>query len=130
MASMVDMPRSARNLGSWGEELAAEYLRGLGWHVVARNWRCSLGELDVIGLEPTAEGRLTGVVVEVKCRSGIDYGDPLEAITAQKVRRLRTLAGVWYRDYGLQLSGLRVDAIGISKLRGLAPQLRHVRGLA
>ena len=84
-------------LGAWGEQAAAEYLSGLGWRVVARNWRGDGGELDLVALEPVEGAPPVGVVVEVKCRRGTGFGDPLEAITRQKNSRLRRLAGQWWQ---------------------------------
>jgi putative endonuclease len=63
-------------LGKRGEDLAADYLRGAGLSIVERNWRCALGEIDVIA----RDGGET-VFVEVKTRAGVGYGHPLEAIT-------------------------------------------------
>lgn len=120
---------SNRGLGAWGEQAAADYLAGLGWQVVARNWRCDLGEIDLIALEPVPEDAPVGVVVEVKCRSARGFGDPLEAITWDKRARLYQLAWCWRREYQGRLSGLRVDAIGIVKPAGRAPELSHLRGL-
>ena len=53
-------------LGAWGEQAAAEYLSGLGWRVVARNWRGDGGELDLVALEPVEGAPPVGVVVEFK----------------------------------------------------------------
>ena len=53
-----------------------------------------LGELDIVALD-RSDGRRTAVFCEVKCRTGLGYGDPLEAITYAKVRRLRQLAAEW-----------------------------------
>lgn len=119
-----------RRLGSWGEQLAAEYLEGLGWQVVARNWRCEIGELDLVALQPICGSLPVAVAVEVKSRSGVGFGDPLESITFAKQRRLNQLAALWRRGFAEPVSGLRVDAIGVVRERGQAPQLRHVRGLA
>ncbi|WIY81526.1 YraN family protein [Propionimicrobium sp. PCR01-08-3] len=119
-----------RALGNWGEQLAAEYLIALGWKIIARNWRCPVGEADLICLEPAAERLPIGVVVEVKCRSGRGFGDPLEAITYAKQKKLRQLAVAWRKAEIAALSDLRVDAVGILKLPGAAPLIRHVRGAA
>lgn len=118
------------HLGSWGEQWAAEYLERLGWQVVARNWRCPIGELDIVALDPVTQAEPVAVAVEVKCRAGDGFGDPLEAITAGKLARLRRLAVAWKQQSGLRTGGLRVDAIGIVKVRGAGPQLRHVKGVA
>ncbi|PYE14045.1 uncharacterized protein UPF0102 [Williamsia limnetica] len=65
--------RSRREVGQLGEDLAADFLDGLGWVVLVRNWRCRYGELDLIA----AEGPDL-VVVEVKTRSGALFGDVAE----------------------------------------------------
>lgn len=75
-------------LGSWGEDLAVHHLEAAGYEVLSRNWRCRDGELDVVAR--------TGQVlcfVEVKTRSGLGFGEPAEAVTWQKQRRMRLLAG-------------------------------------
>ena len=81
-------------------------------------------------LEPCGGELPAGVIVEVKCRSGTGFGDPLEAITYAKRQRLRQLATSWRRASGTAVSSLRVDAVGILKLPGSAPLIRHVRGVA
>ena len=114
--------------GQYGEDLAAEYLRGLGWTIVDRNWRCGSGELDIVAYEPV-ERTHTTVFVEVKYRTGRGFGDPLEAITATKRRHLRASCAQWLAEHG-PTGVVRIDAIGIVGMRGSAPVLRHLRGLA
>ena len=115
------------SLGRWGEELAAAHLAGLGWQILDRNWRCRAGELDIVALEPGPKPCL--VVVEVKTKAGPGFGDPLEAITMAKVARLGRLALWWQRCHAQVPGSLRLDAIGITKMAGRAPVLRHVRGI-
>ena len=62
-------------LGRRGEEIAADYLRGAGLVIVERNWRCTLGEIDIVALDAADT-----VFVEVKTRAGLGYGHPLESI--------------------------------------------------
>ncbi|EPH00236.1 hypothetical protein HMPREF1531_02344 [Propionibacterium sp. oral taxon 192 str. F0372] len=119
-----------KSFGTWGEDLAAEYLERLGWQIVERNWRCSAGEIDLVALEPVHGSPPIGVIIEVKTRHGVGYGDPLEAITSAKIARLRRLACRWRSECGLELSDLRVDAIGILKRPGLAANMTHLAGVA
>lgn len=115
-------------LGVKGEDIAVAHLLEQGWRVVARNWRCPEGEVDVVAVDEA------GVLVfcEVKCRAGRGYGDPLEAITRAKLARLRRLAAHWLRHerQGWTGASVRIDAIGIVKRRGWAPEVTHVRGIA
>ena len=67
-----------------GENLVADRYRNEGWIVVARNWRCTRGELDVVC---ERDGVL--VVCEVKTRRNTDFGHPFESVDARKLQRLR-----------------------------------------
>ncbi|MCX7622547.1 MAG: YraN family protein [Thermomicrobium sp.] len=72
-----------RSLGSAGEEAVDRWARSVGWRVVARNWRCRAGELDLVALDGE-----TLVVVEVKVRS-LRSSEPAEwSVQASKVRRI------------------------------------------
>lgn len=121
-------------VGRIGEDLADAHLRGLGWQIIERNWRCRSGELDIIARDPEPAGRGTVVFVEVKYRSGLGFGDPLEAITRAKVARLRQLGLAWLRQR--QEDGaapvaeeLRIDAVGVLRRPGEPHLVTHVRGI-
>ena len=82
-------------LGRGGEEAVAQWYLARGYTVLARNWRCPVGELDlVLGGD---DGALL-VFCEVKTRSGARFGSPFESVTASKQRRLRRLAGRWLAE--------------------------------
>ncbi len=111
-------------LGQWGEDLAAAHLSALGMQVLARNWRCDLGELDLVARD--VDG--TVVFVEVKTRGGIGFGSPAEAVGPVKARRLRTLACRWLLEHRPPgATELRFDVIGIVRQRGAEPSLEHLR---
>ena len=77
----------ARLLGQWGEEQVAEKLRRDGWTIVARNFRCRMGELDLVAKNSTFLA-----FVEVKLRKDDRFGLACEAVTASKQRKLRVAA--------------------------------------
>ena len=111
-------------LGQWGEDLAAAHLSSLGMQVLARNWRCDLGELDLVARD--ADGTI--VFVEVKTRAGVGYGSPAEAVGPVKARKLRTLACRWLLEHRPPGAvELRFDVVGIVKVRGHEPSLVHLR---
>jgi putative endonuclease len=116
---------SRNEIGAHGEQLAVEHLQGLGLRIVARNWRCRYGELDVIA----AEGANTLVFVEVKTRTGDGFGGVAEAVTPQKVRRIRRLAGLWLAGQESGWSQIRIDVIGVRLGRCRTPEVTHVRGV-
>jgi putative endonuclease len=121
------MPRteSKRQLGVRGEDLACAELEREGMQVLERNWRCRIGEIDIVAAE-TGEKGLTLVFCEVKCRSGLGFGHPLEAITFAKMRTLRQLAALWMREHRVKASMIRLDAIGVVMVPGREPSLTHV----
>jgi putative endonuclease len=102
---------SKKQIGIRGEDLACAELERLGMQVLERNWRCRLGEIDIVAAEAGRTG-LTLVFCEVKCRSGLGFGHPLEAITYAKMRTLRQLAALWMREHRRKASSIRLDAIG------------------
>ncbi|WP_238348220.1 YraN family protein [Ornithinimicrobium pratense] len=115
----------ARAVGDRGEDLACAHLEGLGWQVVARNWRCPQGELDVVADE---EGLL--VFCEVKTRRSTRFGTPLEAVDEQKARRLRRLAWTWLAEHGRSGETFRIDVVGVLCLAGAPAQIQHLQGVA
>ncbi|GAA1396976.1 YraN family protein [Luteococcus peritonei] len=118
-----------QQVGRLGEDLADAHLRGLGWQVIERNWRCPEGELDIIAREPLDSGGTALVFVEVKYRSGRGWGDPLEAVTRAKVKRLAALAQLWLREHPQHAEQIRIDAIGVLRVPGQRHRISHARGI-
>ena len=112
-------------VGTYGEQVAARHLQAEGMALLDRNWRCELGELDLVARDGNAL-----VVCEVKTRRGLDYGSPIEAVTARKVARLRRLALRWMTDHALHPAEVRVDVVGVL-MRPQGPALvEHLRGVS
>ncbi|MDQ1121955.1 YraN family protein [Microbacterium trichothecenolyticum] len=111
------------DLGRAGEERAVAFLIGDGYRIIARNWRCPQGEIDIV-----AERDGTIVVVEVKTRRSDEYGHPFEAIDRRKAARLWRVAMAFlaqHRDLvrGLQL---RIDAIAVIGADPATGRLEHL----
>jgi putative endonuclease len=106
-----------------GEDLACELLAAAGLRVVARNWRCRDGEIDVIA---AADGLL--VVCEVKTRAGEGFGSPAAAVTSAKQRRLRRLAAAYLAQAGLAPDQVRFDVVAVTWRPGTAPRVEHLPG--
>jgi putative endonuclease len=109
-------------LGNYGEEVAAAFLEEHGLVLLARNWRCREGELDIVA----QEGR-TLVFCEVKTRSGVGYGLPAEAVSPSKARRLRRLAAAWLHESTTVWPEIRFDVVSVIRRRGYAPVIEHLR---
>lgn len=115
---------TATELGKRGEDAACRYLEHQGLSILARNWRCDEGELDVIATDGT---RL--VVVEVKCRSGTTRGTPLEAVTPEQLERVRKAALRWLSAHRVGRVEIRFDVIAIEWPPGGKVRLHHLRGV-
>jgi len=111
-------------LGRRGEQLAVEHLQRAGLRILDRNWRCSDGEIDIVAAE-----RRALVVCEVKTRSGVRYGTPLEAITRRKRSRLRRLAVRWLVAHGILFDEIRIDVVGVLRSESGEFSVDHVRGV-
>lgn len=105
------MTVARQRLGAHGERVAARRYEALGYEVVARNWRCGDGELDLV-LRRDA----TLVFAEVKTRTSDRFGHPAEAVTVAKQRRIRRLAQRFCAETGHRARVLRFDVVAI--LRG------------
>ncbi|TMK32089.1 MAG: YraN family protein [Actinobacteria bacterium] len=102
-------PHAARaSLGRAGEDAAAALYARRGFRIVARNWRCALGELDLI-----VEREGTFIFCEVKARRGDGFGGGYEAVTARKQRKLRQLAEVFVATVPVPHGNLRFDVASV-----------------
>ncbi|PWI44310.1 YraN family protein [Streptomyces sp. ICBB 8177] len=112
-------------LGRYGEDLAARELTATGLTVLARNWRCRDGEIDIVAADGDAL-----VVCEVKARRS-GYQHPMAAVTPRKAARLRHLAECWLaRHDSMPPGGVRIDLVGVLLPDRGAARVEHVRGVA
>jgi putative endonuclease len=95
--------------GRWGEDLAARWYEQAGYSILARNWRCPAGEIDL----RACAGR-TLVVCEVKTRRANTFGPPAAAVGSAKQQRLRRLAVEWLRSTGSSADVIRFDVVAIT----------------
>jgi len=111
-------------LGKSGEQAAAEYLESCGLRILDRNWRSADGEIDIVATE-----RHVLVVCEVKSRSGLRYGSPLEAVSRAKRSRLRRLAVQWLNAHGVRFEQVRIDVVGLVYDGTGGFSVEHIRGV-
>lgn len=95
--------------GRIGEDAAERWYAGRGFRVLARNWRCRLGELDLV----VSRGGSV-VVCEVKSRRGTRYGGGWEAVHARKRAKIRTLAEAFLLSRNLRPGSIRFDVASVS----------------
>ncbi|MEI7592880.1 MAG: YraN family protein [Actinomycetes bacterium] len=102
------MTSQRQSLGAWGETMAATWYEAHGYEVVARNWRCRDGEIDLI-----VRNGETIVFCEVKTRTSAAFGSPAEAVTRTKQVRLRRLASRWLEQSTVPRRSVRFDVASI-----------------
>lgn len=111
-------------VGRSGEELARTWLTHKGLEILDANWRCPIGELDIVALDGDVLA-----FVEVKTRTSTAFGHPAESVTRAKLARLRRLAGAWVEAHEVHASGMRIDVIAVLQRRGERPLVEHIEGV-
>lgn len=106
------MSDGRKRLGAWGESVAAHHLEAQGYRIVARNWRCTQGEIDLV-----AQAGTEWVFVEVKTRRGKEMGSPEEALTPAKQKKLMTLAQIYVAEQDLDVDW-RIDLVAVELDKG------------
>ena len=116
-------------LGPRGEKLALRFCKRRGLKLLARNYRCPVGEADLILLDVSTRrrnGAETIAFVEVKTRSSNRYTDPQAAVNAEKRRRLRKVAEYYLAERGAEGFNVRFDIVAIVARDGETPEIDYI----
>ncbi|HSP98668.1 MAG TPA: YraN family protein [Candidatus Dormibacteraeota bacterium] len=116
------MTRQRQEAGRTGEQAAAQCLARAGYVILARNYRCPFGEIDLVALD-----RRTVAFVEVKARRNVEVVSPLESVTRRQRRRIARAAAHYLSRHRLLDRLVRFDIVGVW-LDGDAPRCELVRG--
>jgi putative endonuclease len=120
LANLFKRPAPVKDaLGDRGENVAARFLRNLGYKIIMRNFRCDLGEIDIIA----REGK-TLVFVEVKTRA-YDDPSPEDQVNPEKRQQIQKAAKYYLSRYGFPQPPARFDVIAIVWPTGREPMIRH-----
>ncbi len=111
------MPPS--KIGREGEALAVAYLRKKRYRIVEQNYRCQVGEMDIVALD-----RKTICFIEVKTRSTDEYDRPEVAVHRKKQRRLSRVALWFLKEKQLENVRARFDVVAIRR-RGDLSEVQH-----
>jgi len=98
-----------RSLGIKGEDLAVRFLINKGFRIIERNFRCRMGEIDIVA----RDGNYL-VFVEVRTRSRSKYGLALESITRAKIKKLRQLASFYLVRHPQDRLFIRFDVVAVN----------------
>jgi putative endonuclease len=116
--------RARRDLGAFGERLAAAHLEAKGYRIRERNFRTREGEVDII-----AEHRSTLVFVEVRTRRGDAMGSPAESVTAAKAGHILAAAQAYVQAHEGCPADQRIDVIAVSLAHdGRLLTVEHIEG--
>ncbi len=97
-----------RDTGILGEKLAREFLKKRGYRIVATNYRCPEGEIDIIARQKDCL-----VFIEVRTKTGLGFGGPEESITRTKRSHLRAAAAHYQLEHDDQSSSYRIDVVAV-----------------
>lgn len=120
------MTMKRRRVGLAGEQAACDYLEKQGYQIIQTNYRCPLGEIDIIARDQEAI-----VIVEVRTRTGYSYGGPEESISPEKARRLQKLTLYYLKSMARKELPCRIDLIAVILNRRdyTLESLKHIRGI-
>ena len=107
----IALGKRNKELGNRGEISAAWYLRRHGFVILDTNWRCSYGEVDIVGMEEDCL-----VFVEVKTRSTMAQGFPCEAVTPKKRRKYENIALAYLVCHDISDVPMRFDVVDVVKI--------------
>lgn len=99
-----------KKFGIEGEELASRFLKGKGYRILERNFKNSLGEIDII-----AKSGSTFCFIEVKSRTSDAFGEPAEAVSRNKQRKLSQVALSYLKANRLTESDARFDIVSVMR---------------
>jgi len=116
------MTKARQAVGAYGERLASRHLEDQGLVILARNWRCADGEIDLILAD-----REDVVFCEVKTRRSSAFGTPAEAVGPAKVQRLRRLAARWLAESRMGARDVRFDVVEVRTQQRGPAQIEHIR---
>ncbi len=117
-----DMTKARGETGRQGEELAVQHLTRQGYRIIARNFRVSCGEVDII-----AQDNGVLVFIEVKTRTGSGFGSPAESVTFRKRQQISKTALVYLGQHKLTDSPARFDVVSVSLIQGAEPRIEVIK---
>ena len=119
------MNSSKQVIGKIGESAVADYLLLRGFQILERNWRIKGGEIDLVAKSPAGKVHF----IEVKTRSSLAFGHPLEAIDREKAHRLQKLALAWLvtnNHFGVDY---QIDVAAVTLSKSMQPDIDYRAGV-
>lgn len=108
-------------IGKYGEQIAGEYLEKLNYKIIYKNFRCKCGEIDIVAIKNHEI-----VFVEVKTRTNLKYGLPVEAVNKQKQEHICNTAKYFLYSNDLIDTYVRFDVIEVVLINKKC-KIRHLK---
>lgn len=112
--------KNKRTTGSYGEKLAEDFLKELGYEIIEKNYHFGHGEIDIVAKENEFL-----VFVEVKYRKNLEFGEPEYAVTKNKQAQIKKIAEAYLAEREIKDQDCRIDVIAILHLSGDKPKINH-----
>ena len=117
------MTKTSKEFGKEGEDLAEKLLRSKNYNIIERNYRFGkTGELDIVAEDPDTKQM---VFVEVKSRKNLEFGDPILAITKNKMAQLKKVANAYLYDKEIREIDCRFDVVTVLFRGKVKPEIKH-----
>ena len=115
--------KTSKEFGKEGEDLAERMLRSKNFRIIERNYRFGkTGEIDIIAEDPETQQL---VFVEVKTRQNLEFGDPVLAITKNKIAQLKKVAAAYLYDKEIKEIDCRFDVVTVLFRGEMKPEIKH-----
>ncbi len=124
MGRGLAVPTARSRLGAWGEQVAGRFLQDRGYRILATNYRCVYGEVDIVAQE---DDEL--VFVEVRTRRVGNYGTPEESLSKPKLRRLVATCHHYLQRQDAGAAQWRVDLVSVYLQPGRVRRLERINHL-
>lgn len=108
-------------IGMYGEDKAVEYIKQIGYEIIQRNFRCKIGEIDII-----AQDKDEIVFIEVKTRTNMKYGKPIEAVNKTKKKHIYKAIQYYCINEDIEHICIRIDAIEVYLKNGIC-KINHLK---
>jgi putative endonuclease len=116
------MSKATKQFGDKGEEIAVELLQEKGYEIIERNYRYGKGEIDIIAKDPDTNFT---VFIEVKSRKNLEFGDPVYAVTKNKIKQIKRMAELYLYDKEIDEIDCRFDVITVLLRGKQKPIIEH-----
>jgi len=120
----VEIKLFKKELGDYGEKIAAKYLSKNGYRIISTNYRCRFGEIDIV-----SKYKDVIVFIEVKTRRNTTFGRPIESINTNKIRHLIKTINFYINENKLFNYNFRIDAIEIIFDKDNKIHINHIENI-